>query len=74
MAKKFVQEIKKAEDGEEEVLKVKKGLSVYKLPTMELIATDDGVKKSITIDGIEDWSWAPQRNFIVYSAFPPEEN
>jgi hypothetical protein len=41
---------------------------------MELIATDDGVKKSITVDGIEDWAWAPHRNFIVYSAFPPEEN
>lgn len=41
---------------------------------MELIATNDGVKKSITVDGIEDWAWAPHKNFIVYSSFPPEEN
>lgn len=72
LAKKFIQDIKV--DGSDEVVKQKRGLSVYKLPTMELIATDDGVKKSITVDGIEDWAWAPHKNFIVYSAFPPEEN
>eukprot|EP00347_Sterkiella_histriomuscorum_P005175 403357608 len=72
LAKKFEQEIKK--EGQEEAEKTKKGLSVYKLPTMELIENAEGLKKSITIEGIEDWQWAPHRNFIVYSAFPPEEN
>lgn len=37
---------------------------------MELIQTSDGVKKSITVDGIEDIMWAPNRNFLVYTAFP----
>jgi len=41
---------------------------------MELIATDDGIKKSITVEGIEDWMWAPNRNIIVYSSFPSDDN
>jgi len=41
---------------------------------MELIATDEGIKKSITVDGIEDWMWAPNRNIIVYSCFPSDDN
>jgi hypothetical protein len=39
---------------------------------MELIQTSDGQKKSITVDGIEDLRWAPNRNFITYTAFPGE--
>jgi hypothetical protein len=39
---------------------------------MELLTTDDGTKKSITIDGIKDFQWAPHTNFIVYTAFPGE--
>ena len=52
--------------------KTKQGLSVYKLPSMELIENEEEVKKSITIDGITDFSWAPHRNFIVYTAFPED--
>lgn len=71
IAKRFVQDVTKTkDDGTEEVVKQKMGLSVYKLPTMELIQTSDGVKKSITVDGILDWAWSPSRNFIVYTAFP----
>jgi uncharacterized protein with WD repeat len=39
---------------------------------MELIATADGAKKSITIEGVEKMMWAPNRNCIVYTAFPGE--
>jgi uncharacterized protein with WD repeat len=39
---------------------------------MELIQTSDGIKKSITVDGIEDIKWAPNRNVLVYTAFPGE--
>ena len=71
LAKKFRQE-KPATDGNTEDIKVKTGISVYTLPTMELIATADGIKKSITVDGIEDVMWSPSRNFLVYTAFPGE--
>jgi uncharacterized protein with WD repeat len=54
-------------------VKVKKGLSVYQLPSMELIQTN-GIKKSITVEGIEDWAWSPKRNLIVYTAFPSESH
>ena len=50
--------------------KLKTGVSVYTLPSMELISTSDGVKKSITVDGIEDIVWAPNKNVLVYTAFP----
>ena len=39
---------------------------------MELIQNDDGQKKSITIEGIDEVKWAPARNVIVYTAFPGE--
>jgi uncharacterized protein with WD repeat len=68
LAKKFKQDIAK-DDG---TTKIKTGVSVYQLPSMELIQTSDGVKKSITVDGIEDIMWAPNRNFLVYTAFPGE--
>jgi hypothetical protein len=68
--KKFKQEVLK--DGTEEVVKVKTGISVYTLPTMELIVNEEGSKKSITIDGIQDVMWAPHKNFVVYTAFPGE--
>lgn len=35
---------------------------------MELLKTVDGVKKSITIDAIDDWDWVPGRNVIAYTA------
>lgn len=72
IAKKFVTEIKK--EGTDEVIKTKEGISVYQLPSMDLIAGADGVKKSITVDGIKDWEWSPSRNCIAYTAYPPEEN
>jgi uncharacterized protein with WD repeat len=49
-------------------------VSVYELPSMQLLATDDGVKKSITINGLRDWSWCPTRNVLVYNAFFGEED
>lgn len=69
LAKKFRQE-KNKEDGVMQETKIKTGISVYQLPSMELIATSDGIKKSITVDGIEDLMWSPSRNCLVYTAFP----
>ena len=48
------------------------GISVYTLPSMELLVNEEGVKKSITVDGIQDFMWAPNQNIIVYTAFPGE--
>lgn len=36
---------------------------------MQLLANSEGQKKSITIEGITDWLWAPNKNLIVYSCF-----
>jgi len=58
---------------DDKVTKVKEGLSVYTLPSMQLLANDEGQKKSITIAGITEWMWVPNKNFIVYSAFFPQE-
>lgn len=41
---------------------------------MELIENDEGLKKSITVDGIEEFYWCPNKNIVVYSAFPEENN
>jgi translation initiation factor 3 subunit B len=66
IAKKFRTEIKKEE---EKSSKVKEGISVYSLPSMEMIARADGQKKSITIEGIKDWMWIPGKDAIAYSCF-----
>jgi len=66
IAKKFRTEI--AND-EKNTTKVKEGISVYSLPSMEMIARSDGQKKSITIGGIKDWMWVPGKNLIAYSCF-----
>lgn len=63
IGKRFRSEVEK--DGSS---KTKDGISVYELPSMELLKTQEGVKKSITIDSIEDWSWAPSKNLIIYTA------
>lgn len=69
IAKKFMTD-KVNELGER---KAKTGLSVYELPSMDLLAKD-GVKKSITIQGIEKFFWSPTQNFICYSAQPEGDN
>lgn len=45
-------------------------MSVYSLPSMEMLADSDGNKRSITIDGLEEFLWSPNSNFFVYTAFP----
>ena len=66
IAKKFRTELKK--EGTDEV-KIKEGISVYSLPTMEMISNREGQKKSITVNGIKDWMWVPGKNMLVYSCF-----
>lgn len=71
IAKKFRTELKN-EAGD--VTRVKEGLSVYTLPSMQLLANNEGQKKSITVNGVKDWCWVPNRNFIIYTAFFPQED
>jgi hypothetical protein len=37
---------------------------------MELMANEDGNKKSVTIEGITEFQWAPHKNFFAFLAFP----
>jgi len=69
LAKKFRTEIKK--DGTD--AKIKEGISVYELPSMQILQNSEGQKKSITIAGVRDWDWAPTRNTLIYSCFFSEE-
>ena len=72
LAKKFKTDLKK--EGTDEV-KTKEGITVFELPSMQILTNNQGQKKSITIAGIKDWHWAPQRNTLIYSCFfgPDEE-
>jgi hypothetical protein len=36
---------------------------------MQLLVDNEGQKKSITVDGIQDWEWCPNRNLIVFTSF-----
>lgn len=71
IAKKFRTELK---DEEGNTTKVKEGLSVYTLPSMQLLANSEGQKKSITVNGVKDWFWMPNRNMIVYTTFFANED
>jgi len=42
---------------------------VYTLPSMQLLVDSEGQKKSITVDGITDWEWCPNRNLVVFTSF-----
>jgi len=64
LAKKFTKEQEK--DGK---TKIKEGLSVYTLPSMQLLVDSQGQKKSITVEGITDWEWSPIRNLVVFTSF-----
>ena len=66
LAKKFKTELRK--EGSEDV-KIKDGVTVFELPSMQILQNKDGQKKSITISGIKDWEWAPSRNTLIYSYF-----
>jgi len=70
LAKKFKTELKK--DGSDEI-KIKEGISVYELPSMQILQNREGQKKSITIAGIREWDWAPTRNTLIYSCFFGED-
>jgi hypothetical protein len=39
-----------------------------------LLANNEGQKKSITIQGVTDWMWVPNKNMIVYTMFFPQED
>ena len=47
--------------------RVKEGLTVYEITSesMNMLPDSTGTAKSITIDAINDWEWAPKKNLIV---------
>lgn len=47
---------------------------MYELPSMQLLPAENGAKKSITIEGIEHWQWAPHRNLLVYTCVFPDSS
>jgi translation initiation factor 3 subunit B len=67
IAKRFRSETEK--DGK---TKVKEGVSIYELPTMELLKTVDGVKKSLSIEAMAEWMWVPGKDMIAYTAHMEE--
>lgn len=40
---------------------------------MQLLVNNEGKKKSIEIEGLTDWQWAPSRNLIAYTCFYVDE-
>lgn len=71
LAKKFRTELKKDDNSE---VKVKEGISVYELPSMQILQNSEGQKKSITIPNIKEWCWAHNRNTLTYVCYEtPEE-
>ena len=49
-------------------------VSVYELPSCKLCADNDGNRTSIPVDGVKDFLWFPNKNWIVYTSFPKSEN
>jgi len=41
---------------------------------MQLLSTPEGTKKSITIQGLKDWKWCPNRNLLIYTTFFEEDD
>ena len=60
LAKHFKREL---EDG-----RTKEGITVYELPSMDTLKDSKGKATPITINGINEWCWAPRRNVLVYTA------
>jgi hypothetical protein len=41
---------------------------------MKLCEDGDGNRTSIFVPGLRDIMWVPNRNWVVYTSFPPGEN
>ena len=52
---------------EKESGKVKEGITVYGLPSMDTLEDASGRATSIALNGIHEWDWAPARNLLVYT-------
>lgn len=69
IAKQFRQEIEK----EDNTKRIKEGISIYELPSMDLLKTAEGVKKSLSVEELNDWSWVQGKPIIVYTSHLPKE-
>lgn len=71
LAKQFRTELKKDDSNE---VKIKEGISVYELPSMQILQNNEGQKKSITIPDIKEWTWCHSRNTLVYVCYEGQED
>jgi len=53
---------------------VKQFLAVYELPSMRMIEDSDGKLTSIYVEGLKEFLWAPNKNVLIHTSFPPGEN
>jgi uncharacterized protein with WD repeat len=52
---------------EKEGGKIKEGITVYELPSMEILRDANGRKTSVSVAGIGTWAWAPASNMLVFT-------
>ena len=52
---------------EKESGKVKEGITVFELPSMEMTKDSSGRKTSVSVAGIGSWGWAPSSNMLVFT-------
>jgi len=41
---------------------------------MKMIEDGDGNRTSLYVEGLKEFLWAPNRNVLIYTSFPPGEN
>lgn len=70
IAKKTIKVVE--QEGQED--QTKTYITTYDLPSMKMSEDMDGNKTSIYIDGLKEFQWAPNKNWIVYTSFPSATN
>mmetsp|Transcript_216 Transcript_216/g.392 ORF Transcript_216/g.392 Transcript_216/m.392 type:complete len:732 (+) Transcript_216:22-2217(+) len=58
------------EENEEDEENQKTYIAVYELPSMKMIEDSDNNRTSIFVDGLREFTWAPNANVIVHTSFP----
>lgn len=68
IAKQYRKEIER----DDHTKRLKEGISIYELPSMDLLKTAEGVMKSLSIESLKEWSWVAGKQMIAYTSFLPE--
>lgn len=66
--------MKKSVKQEDESEIEKTYIRVYQLPEMQACADAEGNKSPIYVNGLDCFLWMPNRNVLVYSSFPNDDN